>query len=111
MTAILPLAPCRSACRNSREMRPEVAFSAAEVYAQAAEAERDLHVRAPVPVVLDVERLDPWHRLRHPRRIVEDLPDGGERSIEHALTGDLHRLSTVTSLRVSPGLCSSSHTR
>jgi hypothetical protein len=33
-----------------------------DLHLQAAEAERDLHVRRPVPVVVDVEALDAGHR-------------------------------------------------
>src|SRR3954467_8420049 len=77
-------------------------------HAQAAEPERDLDVRTPVPVVLDVERLDTRHRLGHLRRIVQDAPDRRPRRVELSLAGDLHRLSTLTSLRVSPGFCRNS---
>src|SRR3954447_2044729 len=79
-------------------------------HAQAAEPERDLDVRTPVPVVLDVERLDTRHRLGHLRRIVQDAPDRRPRCVELSLAGDLHRLSTLTSLRVSAGFCRNSQT-
>ena len=45
-----------------------------DLHLQAAEAERDLHVRRPAPVVVDVEALDAGHRLRHRRRVVQHLP-------------------------------------
>ena len=47
-----------------------------DLHLQAAEAERDLHVRRPAPVVVDVEALDARHRLRHRRGVVQHLPDG-----------------------------------
>ena len=79
-------------------------------HAQTAEAERDLHVRPPMPLVLDVEGLDARHRLRHLRRVVQNLPDRVRRRLELLFPGDLHRLSTLTSLRVSSGFWSKSHT-
>src|SRR3954451_20813365 len=77
-------------------------------HAQAAEPERDLDVRTPVPVVLDFERLDTRHRLGHLRRIVQDAPDRHPGRFELSLAGDLHRLSTLTSLRASAGSCRTS---
>src|SRR5213082_1265846 len=68
-------------------------------------------MRAPVLVVLDVERLHAGHGLGHLRRIVQDLPDRRQRRLELPLAGDLHRLSTLTSFLVSAGLCSISQTR
>jgi hypothetical protein len=47
---------------------------------QPTEPERDLHLRLPVALVLDLEALDARHQLRHLRRIVEDLPDDVSRS-------------------------------
>jgi hypothetical protein len=72
-----------------------------DLHLHAAEAERDLHVRRPVPVVVDVEALDARHRLRHRLGIVQHLPDRGPRRGEGALAGDIHE----------PVSCSSRQTR
>ena len=68
-----------------------------DLHLQAAEAERDLHVRRPVPVVVDVEALDAGHRLRHRRRVVQHLPDRRARRVEVALAGDVHAFASCSS--------------
>src|SRR5262249_51564326 len=67
-----------------------------DLHAQAAEPERDLHVRSPVVLVVDVEALDPRHRLRHRRRVVEDAPHRRARGRERPLARDVHDSVTVT---------------
>ena len=68
-----------------------------DLHLHAAEAERDLHVRRPVPVVVDVEALDAGHRLRHRLRVVQHLPDRRARRLEGALAGDVHALASCSS--------------
>src|SRR4029079_9168211 len=57
-----------------------------------------------------VEALDPRHRLRHRRGIVEDVPDSLPRRGERALTGDVHASTVVTVPRVRSGCSSISQT-
>ena len=78
---------------------------------QAAEPERDLHLRLPVPVVLDLEALDARHQLRHLRRVVEHLPDDLARRGELLRALDLHAGTTFTLARVDSGSCSIDQTR
>src|SRR5437588_11076799 len=66
----------------------------AHLHLQATEAERDLHVRGPVAIVLDVEALDARHRLRHRGRIVEYAPDRVTGRVELLLAFDLHAVSS-----------------
>src|SRR6266516_6950476 len=63
---------------------------------EAAEAERDVAVRMPVPLVLNLEALDPRDRVRQARRVVEHLPHGLLWNLERPLAGDVHRDSTST---------------
>ena len=44
-----------------------------DLHLQAAEPERDLHVRRPALLVVHVEALDAGHRLRHRRRVVQHV--------------------------------------
>src|SRR5437870_11804492 len=78
---------------------------------QSARPERDLEIRAPVPVVLDVERLDARHRLREPLRIVQDLPHRLPWRAELPLSFDLHVDTTSTPARDASGSCRRDHTR
>src|SRR5262249_38650108 len=76
-----------------------------------AEPERDLHVRDPVAVVLDVERLDAGHQLRHLRRVVEAVPHNCPRYREVALALDLHASTTSSPWRLADGSSIRSNTR
>src|SRR3989442_887856 len=49
---------------------------------EAAEAERDAALRMPVPLVLNLEALDSWNRVRQARRVVQDLPHDLLRNVE-----------------------------
>src|SRR5262249_1453318 len=82
-----------------------------DLHAQPTEAERDLHVRRPVGVVVHVEALDAGHRLRHRRWIVQDLPDRRARRGERALALEVHASTTPTCERVLSGCWSISQTR
>src|SRR5207249_7968123 len=81
----------------------------ADAHPQAAEPERDLDVRLPVPLVGDVEALDAGHRLRHRGGVVQHLPHSRARRVEAPVALDPHRLSTATP--PGPSLRSSSQTR
>ena len=80
-------------------------------HAQAAEPERDLHLRRPVPVVLDLEALDARHQLRHLRGVVQHLPDDVARRGQLLRPLDLHAATTATLARVASGSCSIDQTR
>jgi hypothetical protein len=80
-------------------------------HAQAAEPERDLHLRLPVPVVADLESLDTRHQLRHLRRIVQHLPHDAARGRQLLRALQLHADTTDTFARVDSGSCSIDHTR
>ena len=82
-----------------------------DLHLQAAEAERDLHVRGPALVVVDVEALDAGHRLRHRGRIVQHLPHGRARRVEHALALDVHASDHLDDARAARGCSSISQTR
>src|SRR5262249_49779392 len=82
-----------------------------DAHLQSPGPKRNLEVRPPVPVIRDVERLDTWHRLREPRRIVQDLPDRLTRRREPAPAFDLHGDPTSRPARDASGSCSSDHTR
>src|SRR5262249_11565267 len=82
-----------------------------DLHLQATEAEWDLDVRRPAPVVVDVERLDARHRLRERGRVVQDVPDRAARRLERALARDIHVPTPVTRAPASAGLFSISHTR
>ena len=61
-----------------------------EVQLQAAHAERDLHGRLPVPVVLNLEALDAREQLRHLGRVLQDVPDELGRRVELLESFDFH---------------------
>src|SRR5712691_10967239 len=82
-----------------------------DLHLQAAEAERDLHVRRPAPLVVHVEALDAGHRRRHRRGVVQHLPDRRARRVERALSLDDHASTTCTRSRVLSGCSSISQTR
>jgi len=67
-----------------------------DLHLQAAEPERDLHVRRPAPLVVHVEALDARHRLRHRGGIVQHLPHGLARRREVPFALDVHALATST---------------
>src|SRR5438067_8599221 len=90
---------------------PYTTLFRSHLHLEAAEPERDLHVRGPAPLVVDVEALDARHRLRHRRRVVQDLPHGRPRRRERALALEVHVRPTLTSSRVRSGCWSSSQTR
>src|SRR6266536_1115766 len=74
-----------------------------EVELQPAHPERDLDRGRPVPVVLDLEALDPGEQLRHLRGVVEDVPDELRRRVELPRAFDLHCCVTSTRAAVSSG--------
>ena len=78
---------------------------------QPAEPERNLHLRLPVPVVLDLEALDAGHQLRHLGRVVQHLPDDGARRRQLLRPLDLHAGATETFVRVDSGSWSIDQTR
>src|SRR5207248_10084766 len=81
-------------------------------HSERAEPERDLHVGAPVLLVLNVEALDAGDRRRHRGRVVQHLPDDLAGRGERPLARDLHAAgSTVTRARDDSGSESSSQTR
>src|SRR5258708_12705328 len=82
-----------------------------DLHLEAAEAERDLHVRSPPLLIVDVEALDAGHRRGHRRGIVQDLPDGLPRSVEDALALDDHASTTCTRAPACSGCQSISPTR
>src|SRR5260370_34473775 len=82
-----------------------------DLHLEAAEAERDLHVRGPALLIVDVEALDTGHRRGHRRRIVQDLPDRLPRRVEDALALDDHASTTCTRAPACSGCESISHTR
>src|SRR5207302_632391 len=82
-----------------------------ELQLQAAHAERHLHVRRPVPVVLHLETFDPRKQLREPGRVHQDIPDDLHRRVELLDSFDLHVLTTSTRALLSSGFVINRHTR
>src|SRR5262249_46814307 len=78
---------------------------------EAAEPERDLHLRLPVLWILDLERLDAGHQLGHLLGVVQDLPDDLAAGPDRPLPVDLHAGATSTPARLAPGSRRSSKTR
>src|SRR5207245_11813852 len=89
---------------------PFLALLEVNAHLQAARTERDLEIRAPVPLVLDVERLDTRHRLREPGRIVQHFPNGLARGRELPLAFDSHRDEISMPTRDAAGSCNGDHT-
>src|SRR5262249_11423440 len=78
---------------------------------QPAEAERDLHLRLPVLVVLDLEALHARHQLRHLRGVVDHVPDGPRRRLPLLRAADFPLAFPSTWARVAPGSRSISQPR
>src|SRR5206468_11326626 len=78
---------------------------------QPAHAERNLHGGRPVLVVLNVEAFDAGEELRHPRRVVQHLPDELLRGVELLRPFNLHDELTSTVERLDSGDESSRQTR
>src|SRR5207247_9776135 len=76
--------------------RPLFELLEAEVELQPAHAERDLHRRLPVAVVLNLEALHAGEQLRHLRWVVQDVPDQLGRRVELLRALDFHCWVTST---------------
>src|SRR4029077_719693 len=59
-----------------------------------AHPERHLHLRLPVLVVLDLERLHAGHQRGHLGRVVHDVPDDLAVDVELAIPFYLHRVTS-----------------